>query len=332
MDYLVLEYSNEKDFAGIIYQTGFTNRLYLDVDIGIPEYETVEESELDGENNEKPTFQKVQKKYKIEFVCPEYILDALYLVRLHDNIFVKLKNNESSKIDTFEITHSWINEDGWAKTLIVFTIDYVVKVGYLENEKLQLKTIANKETVTDLIRPFDPEFTNPVLNGVRDGMVFALKKEDGFSLNTGVVKFKTRIDDYESLTAPELFGTNIETKADTSRKADNWIFNETDSKVYNYDKDNDTYKEAPVILELTSSGLDITVRGYSFEGTYAQVLYRELATGSFVNFGDAVMIEQLKGEGVTEEVLASKTYEFKFASYTHGEDLGESPVVTIVIP
>ena len=63
----------------------FTNRLYLDTTIAMPEYKFTEDGE---ERNGRffPIKQISEKVYKMSFVAPEYLCDVMRLIRIADYI------------------------------------------------------------------------------------------------------------------------------------------------------------------------------------------------------------------------------------------------------
>lgn len=133
-DYVLIEYSNSTDLGDIVYHNTFENRVYLDADVSKPEYELIEEGEDNGDGEFTATFQKWQKKYTIEFYAQEFLVDALTLMALHDQITITLKNGEASNVKDIEIDPKWDSDiECWALVTIKFATEYVVKRGCDEN-------------------------------------------------------------------------------------------------------------------------------------------------------------------------------------------------------
>ena len=61
MAIIKIEYWNTCDFADILYQTNWKQRLYIDTEISRPEYPIEIETNKDGEGNDIPEFQRWQK-------------------------------------------------------------------------------------------------------------------------------------------------------------------------------------------------------------------------------------------------------------------------------
>lgn len=91
-NYLKIEYSNSCDLGNVYYQGGFINTIYLDTEIGAPEYKYEEEGEDNGDGVLIKTFEKLQKVYKFQVLVPEYMADALMFMALHDVITISYTN------------------------------------------------------------------------------------------------------------------------------------------------------------------------------------------------------------------------------------------------
>lgn len=83
---ITIEWWNSTDIGNTIYSRGFRQQLILDTVLGVPEILEVIVGDSDGEGGVIPSFQRRSKQYKFEVFVPEYIVDALNDIRLHDNI------------------------------------------------------------------------------------------------------------------------------------------------------------------------------------------------------------------------------------------------------
>lgn len=91
--YTMIEWSNKCDLSDIVYQPvngcSYTNRLYIEGELAKPEYPFKEESQEDGNYNINVIFQKWEKQSSLMFPkCPEFIVDALTGIRLHDSVTI----------------------------------------------------------------------------------------------------------------------------------------------------------------------------------------------------------------------------------------------------
>jgi hypothetical protein len=92
--YVKIEWSHKLPIAPAIYQTGFTNKLYLDAIISSPTYPYTEEGENDNYGVFQPTRSRVDKTYKFDSTpLPEFLIDALSAMPLHSSISIDGFNN-----------------------------------------------------------------------------------------------------------------------------------------------------------------------------------------------------------------------------------------------
>lgn len=126
-----IEWFHGEDFCvpgGLVrYRAPYKNRVYLPTDIGKPVYEYTEEVvERDGRNF--PVKQVSVKRFKFNVVLPEYLIDALRLVPLHD--FVEVYNYRDGRtyaVDEIEMQDpAWEDFGDLADVTFEFTTDTVV--------------------------------------------------------------------------------------------------------------------------------------------------------------------------------------------------------------
>lgn len=138
-DYLLIEYSNSYNFElknGIVdFSDNFSFKCYLNTQVGKPEYDFEEEStkRLGYVYVES---QVSKKTYKFNTVVPEYICDALRLVRLCDNKIISCKDDEYEAI-TFEMEAEWQTQGDLASVTCEFETDNVIaNIGGFVPDKL----------------------------------------------------------------------------------------------------------------------------------------------------------------------------------------------------
>jgi len=346
MDYVILEYWNSKDLGGILYQKGFKNKLYLDADIGEPEYGIIEEGEEDGENNFLPYYQRYCKIYKTVILANEYMLDALYLVRLHDNIYITFKTGERFNIYDVQISHTWENDGYVARLEITFFVNYFTKVASNENIKLKDKKIIDKKTmiieiepakmlplnpnparpmirpiyggkVSQVVSPESPFITDPIDNGVKKGDAYIITEDgkvdkivifDPSKSNNGTFWVDTRTADGDKV--EDLEGRELQ-------------FYNGAAEYYN--------EITSLTSEVVGLATNITIKGTGAFGSYTTVYYRIKGSGlDYAAFGTA-QEASFRTRGITAEVVAGNTYEFYFNSFTHTDDFGNSDVSEIIV-
>lgn len=127
-DYLLLEYYNSYNFElknGIVdFSDNFKFKCYLNTQIGKPEYDFEEEAtERMGY-----TFieSQVSKKiYKFTFLAPEYLCDALRIVRLCENKKITSKL-QVYDLTTFSMEPEWEDQGDLAAVECEFETDTVI--------------------------------------------------------------------------------------------------------------------------------------------------------------------------------------------------------------
>lgn len=127
-DYLLLEYYNSYNFElknGIVdFSDNFAFKCYLNTQVGKPEYDFEEEAtERMGY-----TFieSQVSKKiYKFTFIAPEYLCDALRIVRLCENKQITSKS-QVYDLTTFNMEPEWEDQGDLASVECEFETDTVI--------------------------------------------------------------------------------------------------------------------------------------------------------------------------------------------------------------
>lgn len=128
-NYLKIEYYDMYNltFDGgcIDYTTSFKNVAYLCTQLGMPDYSFEEEVE------KRDGFQFIEKQisekvYKFNFIAPEYLCDALRLVRMSDYITVTSKG-KTYNVDSFLITPKWQDGGLYAAVEAEFECNTIVK-------------------------------------------------------------------------------------------------------------------------------------------------------------------------------------------------------------
>lgn len=104
----------------------FINRLYLDTTIGMPEYTFTEDGE---ERNGRffPIKQISEKVYKMSFIAPEYLCDAMRLIRMADYIKITDGLGRTYDVEQFEMDVKWSQGGHYAEVSCSFQTDTIVK-------------------------------------------------------------------------------------------------------------------------------------------------------------------------------------------------------------
>lgn len=138
-DYLKLEYTNSYNFElknGIIdFSDNFKFKCYLPTQIGKPEYDFEEEAtERMGYSFIESQVSK--KLYKFTFLAPEYLCDALRIVRLCNDRQITSKG-QIYDLTTFNMKPEWEEQGDLAAVECEFETDTVISnIGGYEPELL----------------------------------------------------------------------------------------------------------------------------------------------------------------------------------------------------
>ena len=137
--YLSLEYSNSYNFllkGGIVdFSDNFKFKCYLNTQVGKPEYSF--EEEVTKRMGYSFIESQVSKKiYKFTFVAPEYLCDALRIVRLCENKQIQSKGL-TYEVTAFSMEPEWQEQGDLAAVNCEFETDTVIaNIGGLAPELL----------------------------------------------------------------------------------------------------------------------------------------------------------------------------------------------------
>lgn len=136
-DYLLLEYSNSYSFElknGMVdFSDNFRFKCYLNTQVGKPEYDFEEEAtERMGYTFVESQVSK--KIYRFTFLAPEYLCDALRIVRLCETKQITSKS-QTYDLTTFSMQPEWEDQGDLAAVECEFETDTVIaNIGGYEPE------------------------------------------------------------------------------------------------------------------------------------------------------------------------------------------------------
>lgn len=104
----------------------YKSEIYLDTEIGKPDYNFTEEGE---ERNGYffPTKQISEKSYNMGFIAPEYLCDAMRLIRMADVVKITDRLGRLYKVEQFEMDVNWTEHGHYAEVGCSFQTDTIVK-------------------------------------------------------------------------------------------------------------------------------------------------------------------------------------------------------------
>lgn len=128
-DYLLLEYYNSYNFElknGIVdFSDNFKFRCYLNTQIGKPKYDFEEEA-TERMGHTFIESQVSKKIYKFTFIAPEYLCDALRIVRLCENKQITSSKSQVYDLTTFNMEPEWEDQGDLAAVECEFETDTVI--------------------------------------------------------------------------------------------------------------------------------------------------------------------------------------------------------------
>jgi hypothetical protein len=119
----------QMDGGRIVYKNGgveFRNTLWLQTQLGKPEYTFNEEGET-RDGYFFPEKMVSEKTYKCTILASEYLCDIMRFIRLSDYVFVQDQYGNTYRCDTFLITPKWETQGNIASVEIEFTCFTVAK-------------------------------------------------------------------------------------------------------------------------------------------------------------------------------------------------------------
>lgn len=109
----------------IVYDGTYASAVYIDAEIGKPDY-PFEEVVTKRDGYEFVEKQISEKIYRFTFLAPEYLCDALRVVRMHDYVRIAYKFWEWD-VDKILFTPKWLDEGDLAQMDVEFHTDTIVK-------------------------------------------------------------------------------------------------------------------------------------------------------------------------------------------------------------
>ena len=314
MDHICIEFSNKCDHASMLYQTGFSQRIFLDANIVKNKPEIEQEGYKDGEGNFIKTFEREQKIFKIEILAYEFMLDALSLIPSHDNIILHLPNDESETIKDLSIESEYVTS-GVAKVIMTFRTRYVIKNNCCSNLSLVKCFSVNHNPIIRIITDTSFYYTAPLSNGIKIGDRFIVN-----FLSLGIMKIMM----YKHKTGTSFYYWKEEV-------SELWdvVYNTTTG--YNYTFNSKLYVQCPSLLTATSplSGR-IKLTGFAFQNSFVTIQYKKVADASWIDY-TTISFSSFNNYGWTISGLTPATsYAVRILNYNHNCNYGYSNALTII--
>lgn len=311
-DCMKMTWANEKDIIisnseRLTYDNRFKHELWIDAAVCKPEY-PFEEEVIDRDGHPFVIKQISEKRYRFEFAAPEYLCDALRLVRMHTDIQIQINQWETLRVENIVITPEWQKHGNLAIVRVEFETDVVVFNSTAETEDVALGTmrIEAEGIIPEGTEPAEIEDGDKYLRVMPAGRFVYTHYEDG-----------------------ETFWTYD--------KDDNKIGRTValpDGRLYFW-KDNDTAftAEAITIDTITQAGQDFTFEGHAVPEAYLAVYAHREPEGEEEDagwqlLGQAEESDALMSGGITRTVPEPGTWNFKIQIFQFGEDIWQQATTT----
>lgn len=312
--YLKIEWRNSVDYGDVLYQNGFTNRIYLDVEMERPEYNVTTESDLNGANQEIPKFKKWEKVYKFTCWMQEDLVDAFTFMSTCDTIEVTPQTEETLIVQegSMRVEYEWEEAGCLAKATVSFVTDYAVGGSCTEN--MNAGCLCDPET---------GEFTKleayATLGPAGDGDI-----ELAWSTETVAGK-KYIAHLYQYHTSGGLYWVEL-----PDPEPDSCYLNQDDSTQWLFDSL--FWRLMPgYIQSITYSDPNATVKGWIPEGCFMTIAYDK--GGGWVDAGTFTS-EDFEDIGIPINIgsLSGTAVIFILHIWNHSCDYGNSEPKTLLIP
>jgi len=103
-NYIKIEYYNNYDAFGFVYQNDYKNYFYLDTIIMPAEPRILKNATIDENNNEEKTLYVYDPQYAIKVFSKDYLNNVLYNMSQHDTINITDTTGQTYEAENFEIS------------------------------------------------------------------------------------------------------------------------------------------------------------------------------------------------------------------------------------
>lgn len=305
---LKLEWWNDCDLGDIYYAGGYKNVFYYETEIGKPSYEVEQQTQENGEAVDVILSQARKKIYQFEVFVPEYIVDALVDMALHDNIRLSTTDGlYASTIRNVEVSPEW--ESLTNECMAVVTIKFQQDDQLVDNACCSDLTVLACLTTCKTIAGFRDAHSLSPVNGSYYAESYNSKTIYQYTVGIGFIVSNC------TETNPYIYNSELG---------------------YEMYWDGTIWRQIPVI---TSSGYTITgagntlshVIGFALPNTYLQIYYSLDGGSTWTICGDPVSAVDFAAAGAFCELSGiQEALKIKVYMYNHNCQYQYSNVVTII--
>lgn len=316
MDYICLEYRNSCNFADILYQNAFKQRLFIDATLCRPTYEIEEEGYKDGEGNFISTFQRQWKIFNIEMLCTEQQTDAIFTIPLHDTIYVYLQNGEYDQVYDLEVKKEDLTA-GISKVILNFRTRYLLKTNCCSSTASTSKTyLVNHKSIEGIARYDSYYYVNPFPNGIGLKARCIIYWRDGYHRIMYINPQSGREGQPKWLEEKSNYG--------------DVVINSKNGLYYFYNGKN--YLQCPSILTGTMYSPTIAIiTGFAYPETFVEIQYKKSTDVAWTIFA-TISNNEFNNNGKAITGLSSNTYNVRYRCYNHNYNYGYSNTYNLIVP
>ena len=251
------------DICNIFYSGGFKQRFWLEGDLFDPEYIFIQEGTEDGDSNFILNYGKTQKKYRFRFLMPEFFMDGVSLMHMHNNVSVVLPDGRTEKILSVEMSQpDWAQNSCNASAELTFITDGFNHSTGQCCEQLPLSCLSSLMDILDAGLFTDAEYTDPKDNGITQGDLWIF-------YNTTTKEGNVYLYDGVSWVNQNIAAGSIVTNTDTGKY---WFYNGR------------VIVEVPKILSAARQGTEVTISGQSIPGLFIEVSWFQAGMPDYETF------------------------------------------------
>lgn len=271
-----IEYYNDCDAIDLLYQTGFRQVLHIDACLSEPTYVFDED--------------KWKKVYHFDVVAPEFMLDTLHTLPLHDYILI-----DGVRVYDVSVSYTWMGR--FAHVDITFSCGY-----YLRGDNLNIAPLYTSAPPGTCFEP-GIEIRGVVSEEGTDDGIWLLYTESGSGYYIG-----------------ELYGYFYGQRTTVPISEGEGVYDVSTDEYYFYD--GIRFHKYPWITLVEQVGMSsYRVWGFAFPETFVYTYYRQVGTVDWTSvspIGAATFME----DGITVNTVVANDYEWKIESKHHSCEYG----------
>lgn len=283
-----IEFWNDCDALDILYQQGFRQAVYINTVLSNPSYNIFQ-----GE------FDKWKKVYGFDLIAPEYLVDALMTLPMHDNVLI-----DGILVRNIEVSVEWLIR--WGRVRVTFDVGYYVNSGCGNMNFAPIYTSAPPGqcfSPDTIVKGIVTEY------GTSDG-IWLLADEQGAGYVRGLVyqRLDGQTNEYPIAEGQGIldFSTGVE-----------------------YYYNGDVFHRYPYITAIEQVGASsYRIAGFVFPETFAYLYYRQYGSVGAWTAVDPITSGEFMTSGVTVNTVVADDYEWYLESKHFSCDYGDTPPQT----